>query len=257
MDIFNCLSGKAPASIFFRPRGLMIKLLNIICDQVLELYRTHAWNDVHFRLLAIEQGSRRFHVSLVICQPIIQISRRQSCPRRPWPARRWSCRHTAISGLPTPNNEPLVGYKYVRAALVREQGMVNVLVTNGTMEEVPWRAILPLIDAANIDRKGFAPEWYQRLGGDLETVKRSISLAVEQCRVEVTTLLIPGENDSEEEIRCLAQWLASIDPEIPLHLSRFFPRYQMTDKPLTAVERVYRLADVARECLPFVYAGNC
>ena len=72
MDIFNCLSGKAPASIFFRPRELMIKLLNIICDQALELYRTHAWNDVHFRLLAIEQGSRRFHVSLVICQPIIQ-----------------------------------------------------------------------------------------------------------------------------------------------------------------------------------------
>ena len=156
-------------------------------------------------------------------------------------------------------NEPLIGYEYVRdcAALVREQGMVNVLVTNGTVEEVPWRKLLPLIDAANIDLKGFTPEWYRRLGGDLETVKRSISLAAEQCHVEVTTLLIPGENDSEEEIRSLAQWLAAVDRNIPLHLSRFFPRYRMTDKPPTPVERVYRLANVVREYLSFVYTGNC
>ena len=156
-------------------------------------------------------------------------------------------------------NEPLIGYEYVRdcAALLRERGMVNVLVTNGTIEEAPWRELLPLIDAANIDLKGFAPEWYRRLGGDLETVKRSISLSAERCYVEVTTLLIPGENDSEEEIRSLARWLASIDSEIPLHLSRFFPRHRMTDKPPTPVERVYRLADVAREYLKYVYTGNC
>ena len=128
-------------------------------------------------------------------------------------------------------NEPLVSYEYVRdcAGLDREQGMVNVLVTNGTIEEGPWRALLPLIDAANIDLKGFTPAWYRRLGGDLETVKRSIALAAERCHVEVTTLLIPGENDGAEEIRELAQWLAVISPEIPLHLSRFFPRYRMTD----------------------------
>ena len=156
-------------------------------------------------------------------------------------------------------NEPLVGYEYVRdcASLVHERGMVNVLVTNGTIEEAPWRALLPLIDAANIDLKGFTPEWYRKLGGDLETVKRSISLAAGQCHVEVTTLLIPGENDSEEEIRNLAQWLASVDRNIPLHLSRFFPRYRMMDKTPALVERVYRLADVAREYLPFVYTGNC
>lgn len=156
-------------------------------------------------------------------------------------------------------NEPLIGYEYVRdcAAMVHEWGMVNVLVTNGTIEEAPWRALLPLIDAANIDLKGFTPEWYRKLGGDLETVKRSITLAAKQCHVEVTTLLVPGENDSVEEIRDLTQWLASIDPEIPLHLSRFFPRYQMTDRPPTPVEQVYRLADEARTCLPFVYTGNC
>lgn len=156
-------------------------------------------------------------------------------------------------------NEPLVGYEYVRdcAALVHERGMVNVLVTNGTIEEAPWRALLPLIDTANIDLKGFSPEWYRKLGGDLETVKRSISLAAERCHVEVTTLLVPGGNDGVEEIRVLAQWLASVDRSIPLHLSRYFPRYRMTDRPPTPVERVYRLADVAREYLPFVYTGNC
>ena len=156
-------------------------------------------------------------------------------------------------------NEPLIAYEYVRdcAALVHERGMVNVLVTNGTIEEGPWRALLPQIDAVNIDLKGFAPELYQRLGGDLETVKRSIALAAEYCHVEVTTLLVPGENDSEEEIRALAQWLASVNQDIPLHLSRFFPHYRMLDKPATPVERVYHLADAARKYLPFVYTGNC
>ena len=100
-------------------------------------------------------------------------------------------------------------------------------------------------------------EWYRRLGSDLETVKRSIVLAAERGHVEVTTLLVPGDNDSEEEIRSLARWLASVNREIPLHLSRFFPRYQMMDRPPTSVERVYRLADVTREYLSFVYTGNC
>lgn len=156
-------------------------------------------------------------------------------------------------------NEPLVGYEYVRdcAALVHERGMVNVLVTNGTLEEGPWRALLPFVDAANIDLKGFTSEWYRKLGGDLETVKRSIVLAAEQCHVEVSTLLVPGENDSVEEVKALARWLASVNPEIPLHLSRFFPQYRMTDHPPTPVERVYRLADEARAYLPFVYTGNC
>ena len=156
-------------------------------------------------------------------------------------------------------NEPLIGYEYVRdcAALVHEQGMVNVLVTNGTVEEEPWRALLPLVDAANIDLKGFTPSWYRRLGGDLETVKRSIVLAAERCHVGVTTLLILGENDSEEEIRELARWLASISPEIPLHLSRFFPQYQMVDRLPTPVEQVYRLAEAARGYLSYVYTGNC
>ncbi|MBR3569692.1 MAG: AmmeMemoRadiSam system radical SAM enzyme [Oscillibacter sp.] len=157
-------------------------------------------------------------------------------------------------------NEPLIGYEYVRdcAEEIRKRGMVNVLVSNGTISETPWRELLPLLDAANLDLKGFSAEWYRKLGGDLETVKRSIVLAAEAgCHVEVTTLLVTGENDGAEEIAALSEWLASVDPAIPLHLSRFFPRYRVADKPPTPVETVYRLADVARKRLSFVYTGNC
>ena len=156
-------------------------------------------------------------------------------------------------------NEPLVGYEYVRdcAALIHERGLVNVLVTNGMVEEAPWRALLSSIDAANIDLKGFTDAWYKKLGGDLDTAKRSITLAAEQCHTEVTTLLVPGENDSEDEIRELARWLAGVDPNIPLHLSRFFPRYQMMDRPPESVERIYHLADEAGAYLTYVYTGNC
>lgn len=156
-------------------------------------------------------------------------------------------------------NEPLVGYEYVRdcAELVHGAGMCNVLVTNGTIDEGPWRTLLPLIDAVNIDLKGFAENWYRTLGGDLETVKRSITLAARRCHVEVTTLIVPGANDSEDEMRALSRWLASVRADIPLHVSRFFPRRDMTDRPPTPVETVYRLTDVAREKLEYVYTGNC
>lgn len=156
-------------------------------------------------------------------------------------------------------NEPLVGYEYVRdcAALAREAGLLNVLVTNGTIEDAPWRQLLPLIDAVNIDLKGFSEDWYRSLGGDLETVKRSIATAAQFCHVEVTTLIVPGGIDSEGEMRALSSWLASVSPDIPLHVSRFFPRHLMTDRPPTPVETVYRLAEAARERLNFVYTGNC
>lgn len=156
-------------------------------------------------------------------------------------------------------NEPLVGYEYVRdcAELVHQAGLLNVLVTNGTMEEKPWRELLPLLDGVNLDLKGFTDSWYQRLGGDLATVQRSITLAAQCCHVEVTTLIVPGENDGEEEMRALSAWLASVCPEIPLHVSRFFPRHRMRDRGPTPVETVYHLADVARERLRYVYTGNC
>lgn len=156
-------------------------------------------------------------------------------------------------------NEPLVGYEYVRdcAALVHDAGMVNVLVSNGTTSETPWRALLPLIDAVNIDLKGFTSDWYRQLSGDLVTVKRNITIAAQVCHVEVTTLIVPGKNDSPDEMAKEAQWLAGIDPTIPLHISRFFPRHHMSDLGPTPVSTVYHLADIARKHLRYVYTGNC
>jgi pyruvate formate lyase activating enzyme len=109
----------------------------------------------------------------------------------------------------------------------------------------------------NIDLKGFTQRFYDLVGGDLETVKDAIVLSAARCHVEVTTLIIPGENDSEAEMDEEARWLASIRPDLPLHISRFFPRHRMQDRGPTDVETVYRLSDVARRHLRYVYPGNC
>jgi len=161
-------------------------------------------------------------------------------------------------GLAFTYNEPLVGYEYVYdcASLAREKGLKNVLVTNGYINKQSLLQILPLIDAMNIDLKSFKPDFYKRIGGDLEDVKRTIALCASHCHVEVTTLIIPGENDSQEEMRELSKWLASVNPDIALHISRFFPCYQMTDKQPTSTNTIYALADIAKEVLPYVYVGN-
>lgn len=162
-------------------------------------------------------------------------------------------------GIAYTYNEPLVGYEYVRdcAKLAREKGLKNVVVTNGCFLREPMEEIMPLIDAFNIDLKGFTNEFYKKIGGDLETVKNFIAFASESSHVEITTLIIPGENDSEEEIECLSKFIASIDKNIPLHISRFFPCYKMQDKNPTEVKKVYKLAEIARKNLNYVYEGNC
>lgn len=161
-------------------------------------------------------------------------------------------------GIAYTYNEPLVGYEYVRdcARLAAEQGLKNVVVTNGTICEAPLRELLPLVDAMNIDLKGFTERFYQKLGGNLNTVKRAIETAAESCHIEATTLIVPGENDSPEEMEELSAWLSSVNREIPLHVTRFFPCLDMADKEPTPVRQVYRLADIARKSLVNVYVGN-
>ncbi len=165
-------------------------------------------------------------------------------------------------------NEPMIGYEFVRdtAKLVSEKGMKNVLVTNGTAETVVLREILPYIDAMNIDLKGFTDEYYEKIvGGRRRMVMDFIDLSVKHCHVELTTLIIPGENDSEDQMQELTKWIASlkddkgnvIGPEIPYHISRFFPRFKMIDREATDVRKIYRLAEIARENLKYVYTGNC
>lgn len=157
-------------------------------------------------------------------------------------------------------NEPLVCYEFIRntAKLVRDKGMKNVLVTNGTAEPEIEEEIIPYIDAMNIDIKSFSEKTYKEvLGGDLNSTKAFIGRAVKECHVELTMLIVPDMNDTEEEMREVTSWIAGMSDRIPFHISRFFPRYKMKDKNPTYVGKIYKLADIAREKLKYVYTGNC
>ena len=155
-------------------------------------------------------------------------------------------------------NEPLVGYEFVYdcARLVRGAGLLNIVVTNGYISREPLEALLPFIDAMNIDLKAFSDRFYKKLGGTLAPVREAIELAHARCHVEITTLIVPGENDSEEEIGALARWLASLDTGIPLHLTRFFPRHRYADRAPTPRETIERLRVVAGRYLANVFTGN-
>ncbi len=167
------------------------------------------------------------------------------------------------TGVAFTYNEPLVGWEYVRdtAKLVKDYGMENVLVTNGTASLEVLEEILPYMDAMNIDLKAFRQETYRKYGGDLDTVRAFIARAAGACHVELTTLIVPGENDQEEEMEEEAFWIASLEKsagkKIPLHITRFFPQYRMTDRAATDVELVYRLAETAGKYLEYVFVGNC
>ena len=171
-------------------------------------------------------------------------------------------------GLAFTYNEPLVCWEYVRdtARLVHEREMLNVLVTNGCAETGILEQLAPYIDAMNIDLKGFTDRYYREvLGGDRQMVMAFIREAVKRCHVELTTLVVPGENDSEEEMLRLSEWVAGLQDvsggrqgrEIPLHISRFFPRYRMAEKRPTDVRKVYSLVKAAEKNLLYVYPGNC
>ena len=164
-------------------------------------------------------------------------------------------------GIAFTYNEPLVGFEFVRdtARLARERGLANMLVSNGYVNDGPLREIAPLIDAANIDLKGFTQGFYDLVGGGLDTVKHTIAvLAAEPgCHLEVTTLIIPGLNDGEDEIDAAAAWLASLNPGIPYHITRFFPCHHLQDRPATPPAAVHQLAATARRHHKHVYVGNC
>lgn len=155
-------------------------------------------------------------------------------------------------------NEPMVGWEYVRdcAAAVRARGMKNVVVTNGSFEAAALDPVLPLIDAWNIDLKGFTEDYYRWLGGSLETVKSFIKKAAAVSHVELTTLIVPGKNDSRETMREMASWIAETDKNIPLHITRFFPGHLMAEAEPTAVDKVLELVATAKEKLTTVLPGN-
>ena len=157
--------------------------------------------------------------------------------------------------------EPTIFMEYLLAvaSLAVAAGLGNVFVSNGFMTPQARQVILPYLHAANIDLKGFSERFYRRLCGArlepvLDTIREFHRAGVE---TEVTTLVVTGENDSDEELRGVAGFLASVSPDIPWHVSRFFPTYEMTELPPTPLERLRRAVEIGREAgLRYIYVGN-
>ncbi len=155
--------------------------------------------------------------------------------------------------------EPFIWYEYLRdcAPLVRSTGKKNVLVTNGYINQEPLRELLPFIDAMNIDVKAFKDSFYrQNCAGSLKPVLETVKTSVQSCHVEITCLIIPGENDSPAEIQALARWLGDMDRNIPLHFSRYFPCYKKKSPPPTPPATLHQARDIALKYLNYVYIGN-
>lgn len=159
-------------------------------------------------------------------------------------------------GIAYTYNEPLISYEFVYdcATLARKNGLANVLVTNGYINREPLMELLPVIDAMNIDIKAFNNRTYNKFGGMLEPVLDTVQAAHRRCHVEVTTLVVPG--DSENDIERIARWIARIDPNIPFHLSRFFPRHEYINAEPTPSDMMYRAKETAENYLKYVYLGN-
>ena len=166
-------------------------------------------------------------------------------------------------GIAFTYNEPLIGYEFIRdtAKLSKEAGLQNVLVTNGTATLGILNEIGPYIDAMNIDLKAFTQGFYKNLlDGDFQMVKDFITAALQTCHVELTTLIIPDENDSPEEMQELSAWVAGLkkqyNKKIPLHITRFFPAFKLTDRDPTPVSTIMNLVKIAKQNLEFVFPGN-
>jgi len=172
-------------------------------------------------------------------------------------AQETSQQHGSI-GVAFTYNEPLLSYEYLwdTLPLLQQTGQKAVLVTNGQIEEEPLTELLPYVDAMNIDLKTFADKTYAKLGGSLQAAQRTIQMAAEAgVHVEVTTLVVPGISDDINEFCAEVDWLAGVNREIPLHLSRYFPRYQYK-APATQLDKLYELQRIAQKRMKYVYLGN-
>jgi len=169
-----------------------------------------------------------------------------------------AARREGSVGIAYTYNEPFIQFEFVLdcAKAFRAAGQKNVLVTNGYVEPEPLAELLPFVDAMNIDLKSMDPAFYRKIcGGSLEPVLETIRTAAKATHVELTTLLYTGHNDADDSIRNVVDFVERTDPEIPLHLSRYFPQHRATAPP-TPQERLDSAYRIARERLPFVYVGN-
>ena len=157
--------------------------------------------------------------------------------------------------------EPTIFFEYAHdtARLAKAQGLANVFVTNGYMTAEALEAAREWLDAANVDLKSFREETYHRVcGGHLQPVLDSIALMKKHgVWVEVTTLVVPGMNDGEEELAEIARFLAGVGVDMPWHISRFHPDYQFTEAPATPANTLRRAYDLGKEAgLRYIYLGN-
>jgi pyruvate formate lyase activating enzyme len=150
-------------------------------------------------------------------------------------------------------------YAYDTAVLAREEGLSNVFVTNGFMTREALETAQPVLDACNVDLKSFRKSFYKesceaRLQPVLESIRIMHSMGI---WLEITTLIVPGSNDSPEELRDIAEFIAEVDPRIPWHISRFHPDYQYTDKEATPLETLEQAYDLGKEAgVRYIYMGN-
>ena len=162
-------------------------------------------------------------------------------------------------GIAYTYNEPFIWYEFVLeiAKLAKKNGLENVLVTNGYVNSEPLEELLPYIDAMNIDLKAFSDDFYVKMcKGKLQPVLEVIKRAHRDCHIELTTLIIPTLNDSDEEIKREVDWIHdNLGPETPLHFSRYFPCYKMNIPP-TSIKTLERAAEIALRRLKYVYLGN-
>lgn len=161
-------------------------------------------------------------------------------------------------GIAYTYSEPLIWYEYVydAARCAHEEGLKNALVTNGSVREEPLKELLPFVDAMNVDVKAFTEDFYEEIcHGKLAPVLRTVEVAHSRCHVEITNLIVPTKNDREEEIAALVDWVASLDPAIPLHFSRYFPQYKF-DLPPTPLATLKKAREIALKKLKYVYIGN-
>ena len=166
---------------------------------------------------------------------------------------------TPSIGIAFTYNEPTVWYEYIKDVLplAKEKDLKTVLVTNGFIEEEPLHKILPMVDAMNIDLKSFSPQFYTKVcKGKIEPVINTIKKAASEIHLEVTCLVIEGYNSGDDEMEALSQMLSKIRPDIPLHISAFYPAYKMRDQLPTKPETIRHLCKTAQRNLKYVYPGN-
>ena len=155
-------------------------------------------------------------------------------------------------------SEPTVFYEYMleTAKIAHNKGLKNIMVSNGFINQEPLEELIPYLDAANIDLKAFNNQFYQEnCNGGLEAVKNNLQLLEEKIHLEITTLIVTELNDDLEELNRMFKWIAGLNPDLPLHLSRYHPAYKL-DNPATDLSFMKKSYQKAKKQLNNVYLGN-